>query len=1193
MREYINRLAQGKFIYENPKLNFSGIDFPVEVVNSEDFTGCFYIESENPVKGIVYSDNPRVIMEDNNFNGRHVAVKYRVDSNGCHSKDRIEGRFVIESNAGETEIQYSFVVTDRSVETSLGKANDLFHFANLVQKAEEEAKRVFESPDFKDVFIGKDTGIRNIYDTLYNDNNVRYSMEEFLIAIKKKQPVTLKLDENGKDFYDLESDEKDYIEISRSGWGYFSAQVKTDADFLVLDKSVITSEDFTGDKYELGYLIKKDRLHAGNNYASIIISSHNCELHFLISVSHKERQAVNDNIKEIRNAEISLTKEYLSYRNKEIVKDAWISHSNKILDRVRGITGGNAYFSLVQAQMHCIASRDEEAEWLLNNVKAECLAAKETNAELYCFYLYVESLLRKDDLFTDEVLRTVKEEFVRNNSSWRILWLLFYLDAEYDRNKSIRLVRIKDVYNQGCTSPIMYIEALSILNSQPVLLRVLNRFELQVIRYGCKKRLIKRQLAVQIAECISSEKVASPYMLEILKMIYKEYEEDDILNVLVSQMIRNGVTTQESHDIYEKAILRGLKITRLYEFYIYSSNKSLSDRLPKLVIMYFAYDAQLDYANKAFLYANLTANKESYGELYNNYSKDIEMFVYEQMKAGHIDDNLAYLYKKFWSVNLLHEETAQFMSKLIFMYKVTCYDNDVISVIVKHKESAECEIYDLADSKAFVPVYTENCTVAFMCKDGAVRKDSVNYEIEKVFEDISDKASETLKKLDELSGFDYIIHKNSEIVFHKIAALKKKGEHDEHFLALLKEAVQSDEISDDYRKQINSMLIEYYNKYYSGDDFESEISYIDSSDLSVKDSSRLAEVFIDNGMYNAAYEILERYGYVMMLPAKLLKVIVYILEGYKREYNRFLVELCEYTFTAHIYNETTLTYMIDYYNGPNSVMYRLWKSGCNFGVDVNALSERIIAQMLFTGEHTGQLTEVFTDYYDKVSVNVIIKAYIAYYAHYYLIKQKKANDIVFKVISNCFYNGIGMPHICLVAMLKEISKHPADRINDNNREELQKLLNELCNNDEIYQFYNSFKGYLEIPYNAYGVTVVEYIANPEYKVTIHYSVNDSGEYTDEIMKCTESGIFTKRFVLFHGDRLKYYFTENGNGETVNTEEKSYVSDNVDSEVSQGRLDRINDCLASKELHDMATLRRLMHGYCVENYVNEQLFKPMK
>ena len=60
-------------------------------------------------------------------------------------------------------------------------------------------------------------------------------------------------------------------------------------------------------------------------------------------------------------------------------------------------------------------------------------------------------------------------------------------------------------------------------------------------------------------------------MLEILKMIYKEYEEDDILNVLVSQMIRNGVTTQESHDIYEKAILRGLKITRLYEFYIYSS----------------------------------------------------------------------------------------------------------------------------------------------------------------------------------------------------------------------------------------------------------------------------------------------------------------------------------------------------------------------------------------------------------------------------------------------------------------------------------------------------------------------------------------------------------------------------------------------------------------------------------------------
>ena len=78
----------------------------------------------------------------------------------------------------------------------------------------------------------------------------------------------------------------------------------------------------------------------------------------------------------------------------------------------------------------------------------------------------------------------------------------------------------------------MYFEAVHILNSQPMLLRVLNRFELQVIMYGCRNSIISEPLAKHVAEVIASERVASLKMIEIMKLIYKDFDTDDNLNIL-------------------------------------------------------------------------------------------------------------------------------------------------------------------------------------------------------------------------------------------------------------------------------------------------------------------------------------------------------------------------------------------------------------------------------------------------------------------------------------------------------------------------------------------------------------------------------------------------------------------------------------------------------------------------------------
>lgn len=92
---------------------------------------------------------------------------------------------------------------------------------------------------------------------------------------------------------------------------------------------------------------------------------------------------------------------------------------------------------------------------------------------------------------------------------------------------------------------------------------------------------------MQIADVAASEKNGSYELVSLLKKLNEQFGSDEILTALVSQMIRLGLTGEQYFDIYELGVLRGLRITRLYEFYIASMKKDVGRQLPKIVMMYF------------------------------------------------------------------------------------------------------------------------------------------------------------------------------------------------------------------------------------------------------------------------------------------------------------------------------------------------------------------------------------------------------------------------------------------------------------------------------------------------------------------------------------------------------------------------------------------------------------------------------
>ena len=1196
MKDKINRLARGEFVYETPKLTISVANIESNIQVGSTYCHQFTIVGSSEIKGVVYSNDYRVTVDNSNFIGVENLIKYTVDTVGVETNETIKGQFDIISNADEISIPFSFKVIEKEIETSMGNVHTLFQFANMAQMASEEAQKLFVSEQFPQVFLRNDLSLLNIYESLNKGKNIRNNIEEFLIASHKKSFITLSLLENNKTYKSFTENYKDVVVIKKHTWGYIELDIESDTEFIKLsiDENRLDSETFTGNKFELEYLLDKSKMHHGKNFGRIIITSIYQKLVYEIEVDNYsigvvDEQSINKeiNIKEKKKAIYELARKYIDFRAKRIDVKAWIEESNHILDGIRGILDKDVYFKLVQAQIYFTQQRIETAQWLLDSVKDEILQQKESNVTIYCYYLYVNSLIKKDSEYSQEILKLVKKYYENGHDEWQLLWIMFYMDEEYDKNQSIKLARIKEQFHRGYKSPVLYLEACNIINAQPMLLRVLNDFELQVINFACKYNIINEKLAQQICELCKNEKSVSKTYLRIIKKVYNIYKNDQMLNVLCSNLIRNEISGHIVSEIYEQSIIKNFRITKLYEFYMDSIDESKMKIFPKMVLLYFAYNNQLDYDKKAFLYANIITNKEKEKDTYLSYRKQIELFAIDQLRRGRINENLIIIYKDIWDKAIINKETAETISKILFTYKLTCRNNNMKFVIVKHKELQKAIKIPFVNHVAYIQMYTKDCSIVFEDENNERKVDSVPFEIKRLFEDISFVDLVYEQNNYDLGLLQYFCESNC-----------KDQKHIMNHLKIQNYLIQSTEVTVEFKRELRHSIINYYYLEYLGNEFQQNFSEINTENLTETESAMLIEICIMHGMYEDAYDLTLIYGYRKVNPKRLFKLCRRMIEITDYTYNELLVGMGEYVFTGKKYDDVILEYLVSNFNGTSKEMIEICDACYSFSIEAYDLEERLIAQLIFSNGKQLQLDNVFEKYHERNDNNRIVEAYLAYNSYNYFVKEKDVNENVFKILESKMLNDEATPIICKIALLKYFSK--VKLLAEEQLKLVQQLLEQLCTENKMFAFFKDFDNRVILPYYAIDKTIIEFRTNPNDKVMINYISSDKNQkvesdkkdpYVKEIMKNTFEGVFTKEFTMLYGDSLEYYVTVVANGIETSTDVKKIVYNTISSRNTNGRFDALNDMLASKELHDMVTLNKLMHSYCVQDYVIRQVFKP--
>lgn len=1185
MKEYIDKLSLGSCEFENPVIATSVASIEENLYADRMCAGEFLISTKNDktIKGVIYSTHEKFRIINNTFLGKEIAIKYEIDTFGMFENEEIAGNINIVSNGGEAAIPFKINIKPMCIETTIGEVKNLFHFANLVQTSYDEAISIFKSARFPKILLRGDFYLESVYEGLMGSSDLDLAMEELLIAANKKTPVTIELNETNRSYDKLTENYGDSVIITKNNWGYLNIDIAVEGDFITGYKKKITTHDFAGSSYEFSYLIDVKRLKQGNNFGKIkfITNSKILTLDILV----KAKTTLTKDKLDYQRYEKQLYRLYLDFRLKKIDIEKWSDMSLAIIERMRAIDDTSYFIKLFQAQVEISKGRESESAWILESVAESLIEKKNDNIEMYCYYLYVRTLQKRDVGFTAEVIKKIREYYENGYDTYKLLWLLLYLDESYDTNQSLKIARIKEQYLKGMHSPIMYYEAMREFNEQPELLRFLNDFEIQILCFGSKEGYISNRLANQLADVCSSIKRFNPLLLRILTTIYDSNKNINILSAIISMLIKGNITDSRYFSWYEEAIARQIKLTGLYEYYMQALPEDFDQSIPQIVLMYFSYNTSVSSDKLSALYRKVIENKEENKNIYEAYLKQMNYYIAGCISRGEIDENLAVVYEDVLKSAMVTKEMAAKLPDIVNTYVINCHNKNLRYVYLLHKEMKECECFPIIEGKAYVPIYTSEPALIFSDISGNRYCKTVDYTMNKLLD-----MEAYLKICNEMDIDDLhlkLYFTDKFVKFHK-------EDYKENTIDILEYIAKEKSIRNSYKVFLEREIVEYYSSNYDGDKVDEFLYQIDDNELLGTSVRKIEELMIVRGVYEKAFQYMKKFGYTYIEPRRVLKFVNKKILETDFANDRLLVEMAGYLFRKGKYNENILRYLGMYYYGATEEMYNLWIRCKDYEIVDRQLCEKLLAQMLFTGSYINKATKIYKEYLSCGALANVKKAFLFYKSYEYFVHEAVIDDEIFGFIKEELAEQNSIPELCRLAYAKYCVS--LEKLDETQLDICKKVVEDMCGKNKMFGFFKMFDKYFKLPAAIIDKTIVEYHASSDSKVYIHYQLEtgslEKKEYSVSKMENIFNSIFVKDFILFYGEKIKYYITEEINGQVKVNESKNLVSEEDGLTSKNTRFGMLNDMMVCQDMKDENSLKDLTMQYEATLELNNSIFSVM-
>ena len=1179
MRARIGQIAAGRFNGTKPILAFSEETIDLSVIEGRSEAGSFVIESTNQIKicGIVYSTNPRMECLNPHFEGEKVRIRYQFNSKGLTEGDTCEGKFVIVCNQIEYSLSFCARITRLYAEASTGAVKSLDDFTRLAASNWDEAYHLFYNRNFLNTIPYDNVYERLTYEGFACARPSGQNMEEFLIGVNKKQPVSISVDKSEEIFMASKEPQSGCFTITKDNWGYTEIRLRTDCEFIKLSKPVLTLDDFIGKTYLYEYIIDASAMHAGRNFGRIYIDGVYQSFTIDITAGVRDDDGSISDIavtKDIKECMVGIMELYTSFRLKRIVTGVWANETISILNHLHALMPDEHMYELMKAQAFIINRQRQEAKWILDDFKH---SNPDKKAPIWGYYLYLMTLLEREPSYVDNMTHEVELIFYENPDSVLLFWVLLFLRDQYFDDSAGKLKDIKYWVLRGCSSPYLYIEAYYLISQDPYLIKELSVFELRILSWAVKEKALTKELAGAIFEAVDLAGGFDNRVYELLTAAYEICPEAEYVGIICSYLIKGHKNDTCFHKWFELGIENKLRLTGLYESYLLTMDDRQISPVPKIIQMYFSFDNKLPYRKLAVLYNNIIAAKETEPEVYHKYRKAMGRFAMDQVQLRHIDDNLAVLYEDMLELGFINEELSAAFSDIIYTHKLIVFDKRIVRAIIYQNEMKEPQIVPVTDQCAYFELFSNDYVILFEDSRGYRYVKSISYSLQRLMD-----AEKYLDRCISLSP-----DRPQYIVSH-FKHVKDYSDFTKDDLKLFKPVFYSESFSDSYKAVMGYRILKYCQLHDYEDYVRPFLQSINFDTLQKDARKYLIDMLVSNRLYEKAYDMAMEYGIDMLAAASKVVLCENALKVQHVD-DDFMVQLAISAFKTGKYSDLVLKYLCENYTGPTDELINLWHAADKFSISSMKLDERILEQGIYTQIEPEKISDIFMEYYKRAGNEKLILAYISLVAHGYLHSGGCKADFIFDIIEKRFIGNRTLNDACQLALLK----HFAEKT-DITQAELEiedTLLKYYIYNNMYFDFFARLDYRLLEKYFLYDKAFLQYESTPGTHVVLHYSRDEDGEeFNSEDMVEMYDGIYVKTFVIFFGELIRYYITEEHDNSIEVKESNRLTCNNIPGDNDHSRYNLINEMIISDTLSDETTLKSNIDEYKRLDAATKQLFK---
>ncbi|MCR4896127.1 MAG: DUF5717 family protein [Lachnospiraceae bacterium] len=1218
MRSKLEHILEGDFTTEERALDFSCTKVEISISPQEPCEGSFHVLSRpgTATTGFVTSSDMRMELMQTRLSGSDTEIGYRFHSELCLEGDVIKGSFHIISNLGEYYIPFVVTVEHPYVDSSIGQIRNLFHFANLAKSNWKEAVTLFYSPDFERVLTGNDEQYLEAYHALSAIPENERNLEEFLLHINKKQPLEYLTRTPELSFTFSPStaglQEKE-IEILRNGWGYTHLEIETCGEFLFTERTVLNDDDFLGNICYLRLFFDISHMGSGRHYGKVILKGGSIrleipvEIHLGSTVPGKSTQRTK---KEIA---CRISELYLQMRLKQLSTKQWMSRTGKLVEQLADMDGKDIMARLYQAQLLITDSRSNEAGWLLDQsadlleeAQRDRLYPEKELDFIFCYHSYLTTLVRTEEEYALSEAARVERVYRRGDYDWRVGWLMLYLPTEVSRSLPRRWALLEELYYNGCTSPILYMEGLLALNQNPLIVRKVSGFASQVLLFGARRHALAQESMEQVLFLFEKERTYQPLLLRAMTLLYKDYGDKRLLQEICEQLIKGRRSDAEALEWYRLGVDAQMKLPNLYEMYMASIDLTGMREIPRPVLLYFSYANQLDAEHTAYYYHYLIRNRREVPEILDSVRENMAAFALDQIRKGRIDRHLAAIYDEVLQPSHLERGIAQSLADLIYSGWLTTDHTGIRKAYVYQKGFTKPWEYDIRDGKGWVSVYGNDYLITLEDEYGNRYLRSVDYTLEKLM--LAGRFQRPIaEQVWDNPRLNYLIclGEHGDVEAHKDNISRFQ------FLA------EYDALSPALRRTLAFKALDYYRE--AGEDKQVQIALrkLDTAGMNAVEKNRYFTFLCFREDLTEAMDYLADNTPYFAEPALLKRVLDQVLSQ-EREMSPVHQRVL-YFGSVRLLNRgkadtPTILYLMEHYQGLSKELRDIWRTAGNMNLPRAALEGRLLTQLLFTGAFVGEQDEIFRSYAENDGDERVVLAYLLQSTRDYFVNDRVVSNFLFEQLEKRFLEGAELPEVSALALLKYYTENPSV-LTDESRKLALHLLDREMNHRVHMGYFKTFlddglfppgkmRDRLELILDELSdKMVVEYHARPGCAARIHYVIAGNGredyEYEEEYMQEVCDGVCFKEFVIFFGESLQYYITEEyraklPDGSVTEESELTQSGDlqrsDITGEVREGRFDAINDMLISLTLQDYGTFDQMLGEYRRKEYLNGELFR---